>query len=349
MGAHESFGAGVQVQPPTYEQDVAGAQASLQASRFLLYASGHIFRNADDAGSSTSPQRVGSTFQVWDERRRRAVYSAWIPKKREGWKAEVFQVNEKEREQLCYEVRREAMARRIDFRPPGGLHNVMVPSKSLGRSKTFSIEAPDGQQLQWKKKEDSLESKSEWNLVSLPSQTLVARYSLVNSADKQRFQVGNETFTLQGELHVAHFPHNDSHLATTNRRRLSNTSASSSSSEEGPRLNRAHKIPYVGLALPALCSAAVASPISIAAWNRHCEIKDDLTNLGRDRVGNTRPIIFSQDLQGARPPRGASQTEAARQLTLLNSTTAHGKISDPRPRDVAMDLVIASLIAVLDA
>ncbi|UZJ55054.1 hypothetical protein CBS101457_004374 [Exobasidium rhododendri] len=224
------------------------------------------------------------------------------------------------------------MARKFDFRDPQGNHNVMVPSSSLGH-KTFSLEAPDGQKLIWKREHTG------WKLLSLPSQTLLAHYTIESGSSARYDRQGQ---VLLGQLNLFVMTESkaaDPGFLNGKRRRASTTSTtSSSSSSEGPRLGRIHQRLAIGLCAPAVFCAAVASPHSAAGMNRFCTIGDELANLGKISITPVEETVHEPD---------AALEKTRDKWLSLNESGSNRKNGDPRPRNVEADLVISSLIAVL--
>ncbi|PWN36369.1 uncharacterized protein FA14DRAFT_161114 [Meira miltonrushii] len=328
---------------------------------------------------STSYHNGLTQFYLYDNAQRRFTYTAKVPKKREGWKADIALLTEKGREEARYEVRREPLARKFDFRPPNGMHNVMTPSVSAHRS--FAIEAPDGQKLVWRK------SHTRFNLISLPSNTVIVQYDLAqqqshfnhtaaaganpsNSATSMQIgddaspalsmKIGEQEVRYHGMLSLSPLPATEpKSKSNTNtlKRSQSHTSitsshSSSSGSDHGPRLYGAHrKGACVGLWGPGVLLAGFGSPLLAAGMNGNCLIGDELRNLGRATInafppGHHEPQRMQTDGFG-RPIGTSSYEQAAEHWASLNRIEASAKNTDPRPRRVDMDLILASMIAVL--
>lgn len=307
-------------------------------------------------------------LHLLDQEQRRVRYTVRIPRKREGWKADVASVSSslgEKRQKLvpCYEVRRETLARRIDLRrQPDGTHNIMLPSmrSAFGALRSYTFEAQDGQSLVWQRSgmdtPRSMPFKTSWSLVSQPSMTVLARYvcSSPNANDLSDEQgasvVVGQQGALQGTLDVSYIEEADGYAPeetsyTSIKRTFTNTSTASA--EEHGRLARSHKQPLaLGVAVPGILAGSVASSLSTAAWSRNCILGDDIANLGRATVSR----------QGSLPTDGrqrgpsAADAAAARRLADLNRVPSSArKSADPRPRNVDLDLIVATLIAVLDA
>lgn len=335
--------------------------------------------------ASTSYHHNGLTqFYLYDNAQRRFTYTAKVPKKREGWKADIALITEKGREEAKYEVRREPLARKFDFRPPNGIHNVMTPSVSASLSNVkFAIEAPDGQKLVWRK------SHSRLSLISLPSNTIIVQYDLAQQqlqshhnppphppaalhpsdsaktlqiGDDARpamsMRIGEEEVRYHGMLSLsplpASDPNNKSNQNTLQKSKshtsITSSHSSSSGSDHGPRLYGAHrKGACVGLWGPGVLLAGFGSPLLAAGMNGNCLIGDELRNLGRATINAYPPGHQPQRIQtdGFGRPTGSSYEQAAEHWASLNRIEVSAKNTDPRPRRVDMDLILASMIAVL--
>ncbi|MCO5599852.1 hypothetical protein L7F22_053959 [Adiantum nelumboides] len=340
--------------------------------------------------ASTSYHHNGLTqFYLYDHAQRRFTYTAKVPKKREGWKADIAFLTEKGREEARYEVRREPLARKFDFRPPNGMHNVMTPSVFTNTNRSFTIEAPDGQKLIWRKNQTRI------NLISLPSNAIIVQYDshqsqsqphhngipFSNSASNNlhattaigddtrpamTLKIGEQEVRYHGSLSLSPLPATDpkgksimtpqprSNLQRT-QSQTSNTSShsSSSQSDHGPRLYGAHrKGACIGLWGPGVMSAGFGSPLIAAqGMNGNCLIGDELRNLGRATInalpfGHQAPQRIQTDGYG-RPNGNSSYEQAAEHWASLNRIEVSSKNTDPRPRRVDMDLILASMIAVL--
>lgn len=206
----------------------------------------------------------------------------------------------------------------------------MVPSTSLSH-KTFSIEAPDGQKLMWKR------AALVWSLVSMPSQEVMARYSMLDGTAGPVMEQGGQILGSLVVYELAAPAEAAVSAPRMHQRHASTTSVSSSaSSTEGPRLGRANISLAVGLCAPAAICASVASPHSSAGMNRFCLIGDELTNLGRASI----------QLRTQMQEDEASQAARSKWADLNRSSYAR-KNNDPRPRNVDVGLIVSSLVAVL--
>jgi hypothetical protein len=230
--------------------------------------------------------------------------------------------------QLRCEVRREPLSRRFDFRDPQGNHNVMFPSNSLSH-KSYLLEAPDGQKLMWRR------SSAGWELLSTPSQTVVAQYI---NADRGHRQQSTPDQQLLGSLEIMALP-TDTEPTLLDRKQRRNTNmsnSSTSSSEGGPRLGRAYQRCSVGLGIPAIICAAIASPYASAGMSKQSILGDELANLGRTEIKT-----FSNDVSVER--KGPVLVSGA----TWDQSSDIRKSSDPRPRKVDLDLIVSSFVAVL--
>lgn len=341
----------------------------------------HLYSAHQNA--STTYHNGVTSFYLFDTHQRRFTYMAKVPKKREGWKADILLLSEKGRQEARYEVRREPLARKFDFRPPNGMHNVMTPSVSplSNGHRSFAIEAPDGQKLVWRKQ------GSRCTLISLPSNATIVQYdshshhnhtnpsqnhtlphsssashNVFDSPDsnarpamclmaeeQEVFYHGTLSFSPLPELEVKStsvqtrtqpIQRSQSHSSITS------SHSSSTQSDHGPRLYGAHKKgSCVGLWGPAVIGAAFGSPWIAAGMNRHCLIGDELRNLGRATINSSSK---DQRMEEYESEIGSSSYEqAAEHWASLNRFEASAKNTDPRPRRVEMDLVLASMIAVL--
>lgn len=291
-----------------------------------------LYRHTTD-GIAGHPAAV--RYVLYDQQSKRWSYVIRVPKKREGWKADVCAINEKDRNEPRYEVRREPLSRKFDFRPTNGVHNVMLPSTFQAGPKSFTIEAHDGQKLIWRRRQGSDVSAS---LISLPSNTVLAHYTSTPSACFPRTRSYDTLdVSLCGTLDVAVFPDSARTTSTPFQRQpsLRSNASSSSSSDAGPRIHRAHRQPGLGFCAPGVIAGAIASPHSSAAMNRNCIMGDELSNLGRVSL---KSDVAQQVFDNAAAVQAAYWAEQNR---------ATSKNKDPRPRAVDMDLLVSSLIAVI--
>lgn len=327
--------------PPPYLPSNVNADISL-----TVYASTALQPTASSSSHIANVLHLTSTSSGITR------YSIEIPKKREGWKAQVSSVSEKNRQevslvfhpiilkskpefllsslpfyQLRYEVRREPLARRYDFRDPEGNHNVMIPHLQVSQ-KSYHIETQDGQKLMWRRNHEG------WELLSLPSQTILARYGMFTSGSR------NEPgFRALGSLEVMNLPMEDMSpmpLQKDNRASTISSSSSSSTSSEGPpRLGRAYQRCSIGLCVPGAICASIGSPYISADMSRSSIIGDELINLGR---GIIKAVLKRS---------GSSEFQRAGNNWLQMNQSNPVKNNDPRPRRVDMDLIVSTFVAVL--
>lgn len=229
----------------------------------------------------------------------------------------------------------------------------MVPSSFGSGPKTFSIEAPDGQKLAWRK----VGGRSV--LLSYPSNALIAQYDVVDShappfsSVPLTASVNALPARLQGMLQIAALEEYQSSQSRSNgmhrsisRASVQSSTSSSSSEAKGPRLYGAHKNMALGLFAPSVMGAAFGSPFAAAAMNRHCVLRDDLANLGRVTI-SAQQAGLADEADPSLDEDLSIRAATAEHWASLNRISSVRRTNDPRPRRVELDLVIASLIAVL--
>lgn len=195
----------------------------------------------------------------------------------------------------------------------------------LASSRVSALEAPDGQELVWQIGAWS-SSSGHLDLVSLPSNHVLARF---------------KGEPLNGVLDILPVPILDSVLRR-GERIDGKVDSEEEEEEDKARLGKVTKRVNVGIGLAALIGAAYASPYGVAALNARCGLSDELVNLGRTSLSTT---VAVQD------PFATNDHTLRQKANLLAARNRADvvKIDDPRPRPVPLDLVVASLVAVLCA
>lgn len=193
----------------------------------------------------------------------------------------------------------------------------------LAGSRVMALEARDGQKLAWQV--GAWSSCGNLDLVSQPSSYVLARYR------------GN---VAQGILEISSVPVSDSPPGQTSRINIGKEEKVDVEDEEEDkaRLGKAAKRVDVAIGIAALVGASFATPHGVAGLNARCGLSDEFVNLGRTLLTTT---VSAQDHNQDESLRRKAEGLAAR------NRADWTKIDDPRPRPVPLDLVVASLVAVL--